>query len=644
MTDPDSNPKRPRESVDCIIHCTNDNEKLVSPQSVESWNTLVRAARIRKHSPILQLAEETAEGDIPEVYYHRRCRSSFTLKKSLDSLQAEASKSESIPPRDTSTRAVPSTSRTYADKCIFCDKTDKYARKQNTREGLVMCKELRADAKVRNVATKKLDSKILAIVSRDIVAAEAHYHRSCYRLYTRDAEQGDADEEQEEDEYDVAVRHSYRELFQFIRMELFPDPKVMMMTEVASRLLASLESFGVDRVQDSTKKHIRRTLEQEFGESLHILQDNNGKLLVYPDSLTIQELVRENQSLKKELKTLRMSTGDPQVQLCKAAKQLRADIKAKAKDEEQSWPPDVESVIPDVSPESLSGFLRTLLAGSDDPDRADSGTERVQRLVQSFGQDIVYAVTCGKMKPTKHIALSFSVKSLTGNVELISILNRLGHCVAYSQMQEIDTALCLQKLSASGGDPALPGNIFPGVFTTLAWDNIDRLEETLGGEGTSHRVNGIAVQEKLPDTTPTQPKSSVLRTKKRSIDAPPLMLPTYNAGQRPSPAVTKTAEVVAGEETQVARHKNLVWMLGRLLQAEDQSLSSWTGFNIVTRGDVTVTQDSIGYLPTINAPATQMSTVNEVLKQTLSIQKSLGLKNIVCVFDQALYAKAVEIT
>ncbi len=74
------------------------------------------------------------------------------------------------------------------------------------------------------------------------------------------------------------------------------------------------------------------------------------------------------------------------------------------------------------------------------------------------------------------------------------------------------------------------------VFTTLAWDNIEGLEETLGGEGTSHRVNGLAVQEKLPDTTPTQPKSSALRAKKRSIDAPPVMLPTtYNAGQRPSP-------------------------------------------------------------------------------------------------------------
>ena len=48
-------------------------------------------------------------------------------------------------------------------------------------------------------------------------------------------------------------------------------------------------------------------------------------------------------------------------------------------------------------------------------------------------------------------------------------------------------------------------------------------------------------------------------------------------------------------------------------------------------------------LPTINAPATQMSTVNEVLNQSLSIMRGLGLTKIVCVFDQAFYAKILEI-
>ena len=42
-------------------------------------------------------------------------------------------------------------------------------------------------------------------------------------------------------------------------------------------------------------------------------------------------------------------------------------------------------------------------------------------------------------------------------------------------------------------------NIHAHVSTTLAFDNIDRLEETLSGSGTSHRVNGIAVQPKVQD-------------------------------------------------------------------------------------------------------------------------------------------------
>ena len=101
------------------------------------------------------------------------------------------------------------------------------------------------------------------------------------------------------------------------------------------------------------------------------------------------------------------------------------------------------------------------------------------------------------VKPQKHLLLPFAIKSLTGNVELIKIMNRLGHSVSYSQMEELDTTLCLEKMALSNGDISLPSNIHPNIFTTLAWDNIDRIEETLSGGNTSHRVNGIAVQAKV---------------------------------------------------------------------------------------------------------------------------------------------------
>ena len=46
-----------------------------------------------------------------------------------------------------------------------------------------------------------------------------------------------------------------------------------------------------------------------------------------------------------------------------------------------------------------------------------------------------------------------------------------------------------------------------------------------------------------------------------------------------------------------------------LLDPSDQVVSSWTGFNITTKSHLKVEEEVVGYLPTINAPATDMSTV-----------------------------------
>ena len=75
-------------------------------------------------------------------------------------------------------------SRVYQPKCIFCEK-DKCLRGTSTREHLIQARQLRVDERLRHCALEKQDEKILAVTSRDIVAAEAHYHTSCYRNFTR---------------------------------------------------------------------------------------------------------------------------------------------------------------------------------------------------------------------------------------------------------------------------------------------------------------------------------------------------------------------------------------------------------------------------------------------------------------------------
>jgi hypothetical protein len=128
---------------------------------------------------------------------------------------------------------------------------------------------------------------------------------------------------------------------------------------------------------------------------------------------------------------------------------------------------------------------------------------------------MVFGVTAGRQKTPKHIVLPYAVKSLTNNVELIQILIRCGHGVAYSQIEELNTALCLQKITMTPENTVpLPDNIKPYNNTSLAWDNIDRTEETLSGGGTSHRVNGIAIQASYFGPHLSPPNYNKVQTKK----------------------------------------------------------------------------------------------------------------------------------
>ena len=54
-------------------------------------------------------------------------------------------------------------------------------------------------------------------------------------------------------------------------------------------------------------------------------------------------------------------------------------------------------------------------------------------------------------------------------------------------------------------------------------------------------------------------------------------------------------------------------------------------------------RDTVGYLPTIDFPATAMNTVFEVLMKARQTKDELKLNHFVVVFDQTIYAKAVEI-
>ena len=166
-------------------------------------------------------------------------------------------------------------------------------------------RELRSDEKVRRAAMNKMNDKILAITSRELVAAKAHYHNSCYRNFTRGEKSEAATpsiENNEQQLYRQAVQNAYNMLFQHVRNILFSAPEMIKLTSLTEKLVNLMSMLGYidDEVLPQTKKQIRRRLESEFGESLHFVKTAEGKVLIYPDNLTMESLAKENNELKNQ--------------------------------------------------------------------------------------------------------------------------------------------------------------------------------------------------------------------------------------------------------------------------------------------------------------------------------------------------------
>ena len=147
----------------------------------------------------------------------------------------------------------------YAEVCIFCDRKTKYQKGTKNRENLTQAVDLRADNTIREAATKKGDTKIIAIASRELVAAEAHYHISCYKKYTyietivdiprteRSCQSTDSSE------YAKIESEAYSALFEILHSDLFSNPCPVPMSVITDHLIKTMEMMGVQGIKDSTK-------------------------------------------------------------------------------------------------------------------------------------------------------------------------------------------------------------------------------------------------------------------------------------------------------------------------------------------------------------------------------------------------------
>ena len=217
-----------------------------------------------------------------------------------------------------------------------------------------------------------------------------------------------------------------------------------------------------------------------YGDKISIEQgETKRRKIVFNSKVRLEDALQKENEIKRRL----------EIQLRDAALALREDL---WKQSSQKLPENLK--IADIFqgevnvPDNLHLFLNYLISG---PDPQKQPFSNKQRRIKSIGEDIIYAVSSGAKIPAKHLQVGLAMKSLTGSRKVIEVLNRLGHSISYSAVEEIETELTFEGTKENCFIPQqMTMDSEAGVG--LAFDNFDRFVEKLSGEDTLHDTVGIA--------------------------------------------------------------------------------------------------------------------------------------------------------
>ena len=95
--------------------------------------------------------------------------------------------------------------------------------------------------------------------------------------------------------------------------------------------------------------------------------------------------------------------------------------------------------------------------------------------------------------------LGMTIKSLTCSRKVVDLLNRLGHCVSYSTIEELETELTFEATKEKRLTPN-GMSLNPANNIGVAFDNFDIYVETVSGKDTLHYTVGIAYKQNILPT------------------------------------------------------------------------------------------------------------------------------------------------
>ena len=126
--------------------------------------------------------------------YHCACYQKFT---NISNVSKSEGSTEDLPQPHLKRRRSDSNLLFPSDRCLFCNKN----RKKEERKGrTTKCVTSHASDLIKEKALSKHDYDVQAKVNEtDLVAKQAHYHRTCYRLFAHDVDRNTTQARGDED-------------------------------------------------------------------------------------------------------------------------------------------------------------------------------------------------------------------------------------------------------------------------------------------------------------------------------------------------------------------------------------------------------------------------------------------------------------
>ncbi|XP_057711366.1 uncharacterized protein LOC130928664 [Corythoichthys intestinalis] len=318
----------------------------------------------------------------------------------------------------------------------------------------------------RQAAEMKKDSSILLhIKDKDCVATEVRYHKSCYcdytRFLTKPTETATRDEEMQ------PYAESYK-LFceQVIRQRIIVDKEVFRMDKLRRLFVNTVRNHEDLDASDYRQDMLKRQLKRDFPQLVfHTPFKRNVSEMVFLETLSTTDKLldripqssgtsaTESTEVSQESDTEQMASSSSgwktteQTRTLYSAGLILRTILSKSPGLKCPWPPTAEDLnvceAKAVVPVELYNLISWIIGATEEPTLAGyvDIPDDVNLKVISLCQEIVYLESKGRKQTPKSLCLGLTVRHLTGSSNVLSLLNKLGHCSSWDTVVSLDTSL-----------------------------------------------------------------------------------------------------------------------------------------------------------------------------------------------------------